>query len=303
MVPASPKTAQPDVTPGSQRARPQFSSYQQQYSPKKASKPPTPTPNDVPTPGNLLVPASWPDIAALQTELLQLSLFHSSSLQRQAEWRTKSEARLRIKYDAVAGQYRSLLVDEKSRQCTMNAQALACWVRNCDEHRGPHGFPEQIQILSQVLQEVSDLTTSGTSGRYSRAVATFDRWLQDAEHIRCLRESPGATQEMPFLDPLEPAWQEALHALQAKLELGTRQLHSLDILGFGEVEQIQQSALARIARGLKESMQMMVQEIHAMRALEAELVQCERETVRDLATHVTSAPCVRRETRGVWNEV
>lgn len=184
----------------------------------------------------------------------------------------------------------------------MNAQALACWIQNCDEHRGPHGFPEQIQILSQVLQEVSDLITSGTNGRYSCAVATFDRWLQHADHVRFTRESSDATHEMPFLDPLEPSWQEELHALQAKLELGARQLHTLDILGFGEAERIEQSALARITHGLKESMHLMVQEIQAMRALEAELVQCERETVRGLATHVTSDLHVRRETRGAWNE-
>ncbi|KAJ5179130.1 hypothetical protein N7492_002340 [Penicillium capsulatum] len=301
-VPTSTKAVQSDATPGSQRARPQFASYQQHYSPKKPNKPPTPTLHDTPAPGTLLVPASWPDVAALQTELLQLSLFHSSCLQRQTEWRTETEARLREKYDAVAGQYHVLVGDEQSRQRMVNAQALTGWLQNCDPHGGSHGFPEQLQVLSQILQEISDLTTDGTDGRYTCAVATFDRWLQHADHVRCARESSRALHEIPFLDPLEPAWKEELNALQAKLELCTRYLHSLDTLGIGEVDRLAESALLRITRGLRQSMQLMGQEIQAMRTLEAELVQCERETVRDLVTQVTSDHRAPRETRGVWNE-
>lgn len=301
MVPSTAKSMQPDPAPVAQKSRPQFSTYQQHYSPKKPTKPPTPTPGAAPGSDGLLIPTSWPDIAALQTELLQLSLFHSNSLQKHIDWKADSETRLRKKYDGVAGQYRSMLGEEKRRQSQLNAEALNCWLQNCRDHRGPHGFPEQIQILSQVLQEVSDLGTSGLSGRYSRAVETFETWFQEAEFVRHHRESSEAVDGNVFLDPLDQSWKEEIHALHLKLEHCGRQLQSLDILGFGEVERLEQSALARVAHGLADSIKLMMQEIRAMRTLEAELVRAERVVVSRLVTQLAalrekSAPRV-----GVWS--
>lgn len=301
LVPSSAKQIQPDPALLSQKSRPHFSTYQQHYSPKKSTKPPTPTPGATPGPSSLLIPTSWPDIAALQTELLQLCLFHSNSLQRRAEGELESEARLRKRYDAVADQYRSTLVDEKRRQRQVNAQALDCWLQNCRNHRGPHGFPEQIQILSQVLQEISDLVTSGMNGRYNRAVETFESWFEQAEDVRHHRKSSGSVDGTTFLDPLDRTWREELQALYTKLELCARQLQSLDILGFGGTERLEQSALTRVAQGLTESIQLMMQEIRAMRDLETELVRSEREAVSRLATESTGPP---RKTKaphvGVW---
>jgi hypothetical protein len=208
---------------------------------------------------------------------------------------------LREKYDAVADQYRSILVDEKSRQHQLNMQSLACWLQNCREHQGPHGFSEQIQIFSQVLQEISDLVITGMSGRYTKAVSIFEDWFQQVDYIRHQRESTGTFDGTVFIDPLDTTWKEEVHVLHAKLELCARHLQSLDILGFGEVEQLPQSALTRVAQGLAESIQLMLQEIRAMRTLEAEVVRSEREYVRRIASEVTGS---RREMSaprvGVW---
>lgn len=301
MVPASAKPTEP--TSIAQKSRAQFSTYQQHYSPKKPTRHPTPTPAP-PGADSLLIPSSWPDIAALQTELLQLSVFHSTSLQRHADWKSDSESSLRKQYDAVAGQYRSLLAHEKDHQRQLNTQAISCWQQNCQDHCGPHGFPEQIQVLSRVLQEVSDLTAGGGGGggRYTRAVQVFEKWFQQADHIRRFREPAGTVDATVFIDPLDRAWKEETHALHAKLELYARQLQSLDILGFGEVERLEHSALARVAQNLTEFIQFMTQEIRAMRTLEADLVRAERECVSRLATGLAGLP---RETNaprpGVWS--
>lgn len=301
MVPASAKPTQPDPSPTTQKPRAQFSTYQQHYSPRKPTKPPTPTPGATSGTDSLLIPTSWPDIAAIQTELLQLSLFHFSSLQQHAEWKSESEYRLRKKYDAVAGQYRSVLADEKSRQHQLNTQSLSRWLQNCRDRQGPHGFSEQIQIFSQVLQEVSDLGIGEVTGRYTRALAVFEEWFQQADYIRHQRETTGAVDGSVFVDSLDKAWKEEMYALHAKLELCARQLQSLDILGFGEVEQSSQSALTRVAQGLAESIQLMIQEIRVMRNLEVDIVRSERECVRRIATELAgqrrkmSAPRV-----GVW---
>ena len=176
------------------------------------------------------------------------------------------------------------------RQRQLNTQALECWAQNCQDHNGPHGFPEQIQILSQVLQEVSDLVVNDTGGRYAWLVDTFEDWIAVVGQIRQDREASGILADLVFIDPLDGSWREELQGLQAKLELGARQLQSLDILGFGEIERLEQSAPTRISSGLGESLRLMLQEIRAMQLLEAEVVRSERETVRNLATKLSTGP-------------
>ncbi|KAJ6144152.1 hypothetical protein N7470_008047 [Penicillium chermesinum] len=239
-----------DVTPVSSKSRPGFSTYQQHFSPRKAGKPPTPTPGEPTGTGDLLIPCSWPDITALQIELLQLSLFHSNQLQRQSEWKAESDSRLQKQYDAVANQYRTMLKNEKLRQRQLNAQALQCWAQNCRDRNGPHGISEQIQILSQVLQETSDLVNRELGGRYARAVGVFEDWIEGVGQIWQEREESGVMAGLVFIDPLDGSWKEELQGLRARLELSVRQLQSLDILGFGELERLEQSALARVAIGL-----------------------------------------------------
>ncbi|KAJ5296135.1 hypothetical protein N7508_010956 [Penicillium antarcticum] len=286
--------------PSPQKSRAQFSTYQQHYSPKKISTPSTPNAGET-DPSSLLIPSSWPDITALQTELLQLSLFHSDALQRQAEWKSDSETRLRKKYDGVARQYRSLVADETRRQCELNAQALDIWLSNCQEHRGPHDSSEQIQILSQVLQEISNMVSSEGSGEYASAVADFEDWIEQAELIRQNREV-GRTDAGAFIDPLPRSWKEMLRELTLRLELCTRHLQSLDILGFGEIEQLGEAALTRVILNLGELIQLMVQEIRVIRTLEAQAVQFERDFISLLATKLAGSPTEMRGSRvGVWN--
>lgn len=156
-------------------------------------------------------------------------------------------------------------------------------------------------MFSQVLQEISDLGISGAGGRYTKAVAVFEDWFQEANRIRHQRQATGTFNGSIFVDPLDKAWKEEVYTLHAKLKLCARQLQSLDILGFGEVEQLPQSALTRVAQGLAESIQLMIQEICEMRNLEADLVRSERECVGRIATELAGS---RREMSapraGVW---
>ncbi|CAI7622315.1 unnamed protein product [Penicillium bialowiezense] len=289
----STKPAEPTPT---QRSR-ALSTYQRPSSPKKFSKPPTPTPGSSAQTDNLLVPSAWPDITALQTELLQLSLFHSNVMQQQAEWKSESESQLRNKYEGVAAQYRSLLANETKQQYELNLHALGLWLSNCREHRGSYDFSEQIQILSQVLQEVSDMIAE--NGHYTYIIRTFEAWLAQAEQIRQNR-GPGCI-DVAFVDPLPRSWKEPVQALSSKLELFSRQLQALDILGFGQVERAEQSALARVARTLVDLTRLIMQEIRALRALEADVVRSERDAVGLLASQIAGSRGELRAPRaGAW---
>ncbi|KAL4929304.1 uncharacterized protein BDV17DRAFT_262334 [Aspergillus undulatus] len=270
------------------RSRNQFSTYQQQFSPKKATNPPTPMPStSLPVDqASSLIPSSWPEIAALQTELLQLSLLHQSGLQRNGQWESEVEAQLRSKYNSVAGDYRAILTEEKESQRKVNAQALQYWLKNAREHNGQHGFAEQVWLLSQVAQEMYDISDVH-GGRYTMAILEFESWLQKVEGVRdarCRRVTEEESDD--FINPIHREWKEETNALIMKLELLARQLQSLDILGYGEVEALDSSALLRTAKGLNELVSQMVDELRIVRRIEADIVKTESQRVSQLAQHL-----------------
>ncbi|ODM24118.1 hypothetical protein SI65_01708 [Aspergillus cristatus] len=252
-----------------------------------------------------LMPSSWPEVAAVQTEVLQLYLFHSSSLQKHAEWQAESEAKLRRKYDSVAQKYRSIVDEEKQWQRRLNGQALDYWVQNIQTHNGRLGFAEQIQLLSQTMQEVTELSDE-VGGRYTLAVRTFEHWFRKADEIKKIRTQldSGAADLVVFIDPLDGIWRDEVNDLGMKLELCSRQLQSLDILGYGDTEKLNDSALLRIARGLDDMTNLMLDEIHAMRKIERDIVRSERAWVSQLTDPLVVSDNRPREDRslrvGMW---
>ncbi|KAL5335097.1 hypothetical protein BJX70DRAFT_332204 [Aspergillus crustosus] len=281
-------TIKPPQTPASAttpRSKTQFSTYQQQFSSKKTVKPPTPTPSSAPSsdPISSLLPSSWPEIAALQTELLQLSLLHTSWLQHNDQWESDAEAQLRSKYNSVAGDYKAILSVEKQAQGKLNGQALHYWIKNSREHNGQQGFAEQVQLFSQIAQEVYDISDSH-GGRYAMAILEFEKWLQNVEEVKGSRHSHvGGRGRGAFIDPIRREWKEETNALVMKLELAFRQLQSLDILGYSEVEALEGSALFRTAKGLADMLGQMIDELKVVRKIEGEIVKSETIRVSQLA--------------------
>lgn len=291
--PPSPASAQrPKSQPGRQRPP----------SPKKPVKPTVPTPAGL-EPSTFL--SSWPEIAAMQTEMLQLSLFHSSSAQRNAEYRAESEDRLRKKHESIAGAYKSILADKRENQRCVNGRALDLWSKNSHERKDRQGFPDQIQLLSQIAQEVSNLSDD-PGGRYTLAIQEFEKWFQNADEIRKFRSQHEASNADPaaFIDPLDHAYHEELQALALKLELCSKQLASLDILGCGDIEALEDSALPRIAKGLRDMTDMMASEIHTIRSIEADIVKSERLWVSQLSDRLVASQPQRSNEggsrTGIW---
>lgn len=300
----APKKTDRPSSSGVLRQKTQFSTYQQRFSPRSPVKPPSSTATPVDPDSSALISSSWPEIAALQTELLQLNLLHSSAVQRSVEWQTESEAILQEKYDSVAGTYKSILADERERQRRLNAQALSIWLKNSREQRNRQGFSEQIQLLSQIAQEISSL--SGPDGRYTLVIQEFEDWFQVVDEIRESRSrfGNGLTGNMSFIDPLCPEWKNELNELSMKIELCARQLQSLDILGYGELEQLEGSALLRIANGLRDMTDMMISEIKTIRAIEADVVRLERLWVGQITDRLIETRPAKKdgERVGAWRK-
>ncbi|KAI9370367.1 hypothetical protein BJX61DRAFT_98464 [Aspergillus egyptiacus] len=285
------KTSQSPSMTATARPRNQFTTYQQQFSPRKTTKPPTPTPSgDAAVDQTALIPSSWPEIAALQTELLQLSLLHTSWLRQNNERESDAQEQLRSTYNSVAEDYKAILDVEKESQRKLNGQALLYWLKNSHEHNGQQGFAEQVQLLSQVAQEVYDICDS-RAGRYTLAILEFEKWLQEVEEIRAARFSSVAGHDPGiFIDPIDRQWKEEVKALGMKLDLASRQLQCLDILGYREVEALDQSALIRTVKALDEILSLMVDELRSIRKIESEIVKEETTRVSQLAHQLTGTP-------------
>ncbi|KAL4782966.1 hypothetical protein BJX76DRAFT_331409 [Aspergillus varians] len=283
VTPASNPVLAPSA-PTTPRSRNQFSTYQHHFSPKKTPKPPSPKPpaNTSSDQAPSLIPSSWPEIAGLQTELLQLSLLHQAGWQRNDEWERDAEAQLRTKYDSVSGDYKAILDVEKDSQRKLNGQALQYWLKNSREHNGQQGFAEQVQRLSQVAQEVYD-ASDNHGGRYTMAILEFESWLQKVEQVQEARIAHEGDDCDGFIHPIHREWREDTNALIMKLQLASRQLQSLDILGYGEVEALDGSALFRTAQNLGELIRQMVEELSIIRRIEADIAKSETTRVSQLA--------------------
>lgn len=311
MVTAS-QAAKPVETASSSIARPpkpQFSTFQQHFSPRKAVKTPTPaTSNSVNS--DSLIPSSQPNVAALQTELLQLCLLHSSSAKKDAEWRTKSERELQKKYNFIAGDYCSLVQREKEAQRRINLQALEHWSANVGKNIGRSSFAEQIQSFSKLIQEVADLTEPHR-GRYVQVTRVFEDWFNRVEEILQSRKKGNCSEQditigmQELVEPLDREWKGEILVLNTKLELCLRDLQSLDIWVNDEsLENIQESSLLRIAHSHRALLTSMTEELNAMRAIEAEVVRLERSWTTDVIDRLKPRDVTDATQRtGLWKRL
>ncbi|GAD92577.1 predicted protein [Paecilomyces variotii No. 5] len=287
------------------RSRPQFSTYQQHYSPKKNAKPPTPTTAASSASTELdsfMMPSSRSDVAALQTELMQLHLFYSSYNQQNIDWKRDSEKKLSKMYNSTSESYRSVLAQEQATQTELNCLALDHWSETIANNASRQDFAEQIQTLSHVVQEVNDMTEA-REGRYPKVIHVFEDWMENAARVKQVREQAFVStfnEDLDFLDPLDRSWKEEVDMLSARLDLCLRKLQNLDILGEAEHDQMRNSALLRIASGHQELLASMLEELSVMRSIEADIVRSEKSSITNMVDNLQPVDG-RHETRvGIW---
>ncbi|OKL59406.1 hypothetical protein UA08_05085 [Talaromyces atroroseus] len=294
---------QPEKPGVAKQPRPQFTTYQQHYSLKKEKEAPRTTERRVgkPTESNVTTAAAAarPEIAALQTELLQLCLLYSSSLQQDKEWKSAAENQLKEKHHSVAAAYRALSDEERYIQERLNFKALYDWsvdsatVAEIDDG---NNFQAQIQSFSRVTQEVAGMTTDAT-GRYTSAIQAFEEWLAEVESVRESRDnlSTSATnleEEDPrYIDTLGRVWRDEVDDLSIKAELCLRELAKMTIFAINEDDFCRKhssSALVKIAQQQREILRLMVDELKAMRTIELETVSLEKSWLAQAADQVTA---------------
>lgn len=273
------------------KPRPQFTTYQQHFSPKKET-PRTVTAGDRRNTSKSAVGSELPpETIALQTEFLQLYLLHSSSLQQSAEWKVAAERQLSKKYNEVAASYRKILDEERRIQEQLNLEALLDWSvesASLADHNHGISFQEEIQSFSRVTQEVADMTADG-AGRYALAVQVFEHWLDRVDYIQRSREDQDDDGDPQYIDSLGSVWRNEVDDLTIKAEMCLRELLKMTIFVIDENEFCDKhstSALVQIARKHRDILMCMIDELKSMRAVESETVNMEQAWIARAADQV-----------------
>lgn len=277
--------------------RPEFTTLQQQFTPKKNSKPPSASyflrsPNKQPGMEVLL-----PETLSLQTELLQMHVLHRSSYIVQCQWERSAEQVFRQRFEKLLGHYAELMIKEHDAQERLNLLALTDWCQDFSTLQ----LAEKAQVLSQTIQDVQIMTDPG--GKYTRIISVFEQWFAWSSRLLQSRKEReiSAKQEVEFVEDLGDGWKAGLAVLERKLASVTREFRRLGPAREG-------SSLASILKVLREMITTMQDEITSMRIIETQILIQEQAWVAglidDLTSNISSGLLSSTASlrKGIWQE-
>ncbi|KAF2632667.1 hypothetical protein BU25DRAFT_329522 [Macroventuria anomochaeta] len=261
--PPQAKAKEPVKEEPKKAARPAFSTLQQHFTPRKASKAPTATflhPAPVATSNSLP-----PELVNLQMDLLQLHLLHESAAEISRHWEMSVKRGLRRKFDEVASMYQVMLEHERSGQEQKNLQALLEWTGD----KTSASLVEHIQVLSGPLHKLPSLVQTG--GRFQRHVGAFEQWVSWVEEVRAARQRryEGGLRS---IEGLGDAWKAENAALMRILTSFARELSGLSQPTAG-------STIASIVGCCESLLDGLLEELRVIRTIEADVVSKEKKWV------------------------
>ncbi|KAF2867983.1 hypothetical protein BDV95DRAFT_455317, partial [Massariosphaeria phaeospora] len=263
--------------------RPAFSTLQQHFTPRKAGKALTSTFLHPTTDAG---PCSLPpEIATLQTELLQLHVLHETSAQSVSRWERSAKSALHNRFNEVASLYQIMRKSERQGQEQKNIRALHEW----DSGNSAYGLVKHIHILSGPLHELPPLVESG--GRFQRLAEDFDRWLSWVKEVWDAREGyKEGRGDLVSAEGLGDSWQAEIATLTRKLTTFSRDLERL-------TQPPRESSIANAITACKELLDGILEELQIMQAIELGVVAKEKEWIearlhaiaRDIGAHLVEA--------------
>jgi hypothetical protein len=197
--------------------KPQFSAYQQRFSPKR-QKPPINAPICATTFDETVDENQF---RALQDELLQLQWLLFSAGSTLQDWTESGESRNNDREKKYLQEACNVYKIEQAQQVCINGAALRNWLAT---DSGKSSF-DKFESLAYCVQTLTDMARPQQT--LCRVIEEFESW---SEHrIDALGESPGACPEnnLGLILPLGRAWNEARTTLTRSFEARLRSLQEL----------------------------------------------------------------------------
>ena len=243
-------------------SKPQFSTFQQHFSPKKAvPAPATPLAEDVSQ-------ALPPGLLTLQNELLQLSLLHWRCHSSMRAWEGEAKRKLRSTFEAVKAREEDVgkLEDEvRRKECLKDLRTFS----NVFGDGG--GREEALKSLADATKIVDDF--SDPNSRFSSCVSRFESWFETASS----HEDAGLEHRVDYVGvvgSMKTQWMEDAEYCTRKLELCARGLENFGKVGDGK------SGLDKVVLGHKMLVESYMEELQTMKAVNAATVKRERQKVK-----------------------
>lgn len=204
------------------RTRPQFSTYQQHFTPKRVPKALTEDVKDPHLEGDPSHSVSI-ETSQLQDELLQLSLIYTSAHLAKREWEQNAKKQMQRQFKRIVRQSEEQAFTEQTQQTHHNLDTLQQWL-----NQGSHPPTEKLEVLSQYIRDIKNLMRSDGKAMY--VIKTFQEWLSLVTSATDSKDD----QEVTSIDPLGSLWKDQAQAAIQALEHCQRQLQKLgptDITG------------------------------------------------------------------------
>ena len=232
-------------------ARPQFSTYQQQFSPRKEKRHTDPV--KVP-PSTFPASTDFNQITALQDELLQLQWMHHSSHKTLQAWTESGERRIREQYEKHIQDACHVKTLEQKQQSHISGAALRNWL---GIGTGKRSF-KKVESLAQDVQALTDLTQPHE--RLQDAIEKFEAWCENTIDTLGERSDEKGRQYPRFIHSLGQSWVDTVAALVRSFESCLWNLQEL-----GPVEE--SSGLSLVLGGHIRFAQGILDELHAMQLI------------------------------------
>jgi hypothetical protein len=216
--------------------KPQFTAYQQHFSPKKPPRPESIASDTQYSVENTTTDHEGPEVGRLRDELLQLWLMHSGS--QETLWRFESDVKLKLrsKFEALTKQNESILALEQHRNRCTSHTALRDWLDQDDE-----AISHKLLQLAICVRDLDSLTAK--NGKYSSLMGQFQAWFEHMILALDSRKQPIETtsQNLIFVDPISSLWLQEVERIQWKLGSSRQILHDLGASDAGGIEFIMAS--------------------------------------------------------------
>ncbi|KAK4185338.1 hypothetical protein QBC35DRAFT_503868 [Podospora australis] len=297
-------TRPPPILP---KTKPEFNTHQQHFSPLKslAPKPLTATflapPSPSKLPANQAISA---ETSRLQTELLQLHLLHRDAVFVTREWEHSARTQLGERFSQI------VQADALAREAE-NSLSEDATVKALLRYLGPPPELEsKIQFLDGTLQDIWALTEPG-SGKHSRLMKRFDKWLLRAEDIISARRSGEQSSELigKFLG--EVVDEDSFFVIKRKVEEMYRGLkeHGLDFIPEDEKKEEEdgeertveeEEGLGSILKGVNALVKNMLAELGAVEDIQREVSKEETKWVREMNRAGEAEEEEKRRAGAIW---